>query len=212
MATPQIEKVITKLEPLDRWLAKFVALINAWWKLGTDKIQAVFVPAPTDANDLQVLQYNASTNQFQYAAAGGIPKTVTRVTATAPIHSTGGTTPVISHDASGVTPGTYGDATHAAQMTVDATGHVSAASSVAIPLPSFSDAEVPSGSITGTNGSDGNASFAIAHAPLGEPLVVVTGVVKQLGVDYVRVGALITFLAPQIPIAGNDWIRIWSRY
>ena len=43
---------------------------------------------------------------------------VTAVTATAPISSTGGDTPVISHDASGVTAGTYDS------VTVDAKGHV----------------------------------------------------------------------------------------
>ena len=45
---------------------------------------------------------------------------VTAVTATAPISSTGGDTPVISHDASGVTAGTYDS------VTVDAKGHVTA--------------------------------------------------------------------------------------
>jgi phage-related tail fiber protein len=42
------------------------------------------------------------------------------VTATAPISSTGGDTPVISHDTSGVTAGTYDS------VTVDAKGHVTA--------------------------------------------------------------------------------------
>ena len=45
---------------------------------------------------------------------------VTAVTATAPISSTGGDTPVISHDASGVTAGTYDS------VTVDVKGHVTA--------------------------------------------------------------------------------------
>jgi hypothetical protein len=50
---------------------------------------------------------------------------VTSVTASSPLASSGGTTPNISHDASGVTPGTYTNAT----VTVEADGHVTAASS-----------------------------------------------------------------------------------
>lgn len=38
----------------------------------------------------------------------------------------------ISHATSGATPGTYGDATNVAQVTVDATGHVTAVTEVAI--------------------------------------------------------------------------------
>ena len=45
---------------------------------------------------------------------------VTAVTATAPISSTGGTTPVISHDTSGVSAGTYDS------VTVNDKGHVTA--------------------------------------------------------------------------------------
>jgi hypothetical protein len=51
--------------------------------------------------------------------------TVTDVTASAPLSSTGGATPDISHGTSGVAAGTYPNAT----VTVDATGHVTSASS-----------------------------------------------------------------------------------
>jgi hypothetical protein len=52
----------------------------------------------------------------------------------APISVTGavGATVSISHDDSGVTPGTYGDATHVAQVTVDAKGHVTEVAEVPI--------------------------------------------------------------------------------
>lgn len=49
---------------------------------------------------------------------------VTAVTASAPLSSSGGATPDISHDTSGVTPGSY----TSANITVDAEGHVTAAS------------------------------------------------------------------------------------
>lgn len=60
---------------------------------------------------------------------------VTSVTATAPISSSGGTTPNITHDNSGVTAGTYQD------VTVDAKGHVTAGSNPAggAGIHSFSD-------------------------------------------------------------------------
>lgn len=52
---------------------------------------------------------------------------------------------------SGVTPGTYGDSTHVAQVTVNAAGQVTAASSVAIPGVSL---QVTDGSTTVTNVTD----------------------------------------------------------
>lgn len=56
------------------------------------------------------------------------------ITTTAPIAGGGPLLDLdpISHNDSGVTPGAYGDATHVAQVTVDAKGHVTAAANVAI--------------------------------------------------------------------------------
>lgn len=53
-------------------------------------------------------------------------------TGTAPITVSGN---AISHNASGVTSGSYGSATSAVQITVDATGHVTSAKNVAISFP-----------------------------------------------------------------------------
>ena len=56
------------------------------------------------------------------------------VTGTAPINVTTGANPVVSHNASGVVAGTYGDGTNVAQVTVDAKGHVTAATTVPISI------------------------------------------------------------------------------
>lgn len=53
------------------------------------------------------------------------------LSAAAPIHYDAGTT-TVSHDASGVAAGTKGDATHSARVTVDADGHVTGLTEVAI--------------------------------------------------------------------------------
>lgn len=63
------------------------------------------------------------------------------VTGIAPIDVTGGPNPIVSHDASGVAAGTYGDGANSARITVDAKGHVTAATTVPIsvtgPIGSF---------------------------------------------------------------------------
>lgn len=331
MPTPQIEKPAEPGQFL-RWATKLVGLLNAWWRLGTDRIQGAPVPIPGDADDGLVLVYDADTGEFDYDSAAGIGA-VTAVTASSPLSSSGGTAPNIS--LTGVVPvakGGTGAATAPAisvfgnpaggvaapgftvdpvvasllafilsatsranlgqpsaftgelrfytstngtrhttlsaqdpgpsknvtfqlpadepaadgyAMQCDTAGNLSfgilgvAAGGTGVDvapagtvfagptsgpdaapsfktlstlIPAFSDNETPSGSITGTTGSDGNPNFSIANVPSGEPQVFVTGLLKLLGADYTRSGANFTFLAPQIPIAGNDWIRIWSRY
>lgn len=65
-------------------------------------------------------------------SATGSGGTVTSVTATSPLTSSGGATPDIAIADTAVTPGTYGDATHVGQFTVDAKGRVTFAQDVAI--------------------------------------------------------------------------------
>jgi hypothetical protein len=66
---------------------------------------------------------------------------VAGVTGTAPINVTAGANPVVSHNASGAAAGTYGDASNVPQVTVDAKGHVTSATTVPIsittPIGSF---------------------------------------------------------------------------
>ena len=78
----------------------------------------------------------------------------------------------------------------------------------------FVDNETPTGAITGTTGSDGNPTFTLAQTPnpAGSLILVLTGVVQLQGTDYTLAVATITYVAPKIPIAGNDWHRAWYRY
>lgn len=96
----------------------------------------------------------------QYVRGDGsratFPTPVTSVTATSPIVSSGGSTPNITHAASGVAAGSY---TYAA-ITVDSSGHVTAASAGTQPLTSLSG----SSPIT-VSGS--GASRSLSHATSG---------------------------------------------
>jgi len=61
------------------------------------------------------------------------------VTGIAPVNVTAGPNPIVSHDASGVVAGTYGDDGTIPQVTVDAKGHVTAVAAIPISpvLPSI---------------------------------------------------------------------------
>lgn len=68
----------------------------------------------------------------------------------------------------------------------------------------FTDAEVPSGSINGTDGTDGNATFTLAATPTaGSVHLYLNGLRLKLTTDYTISGTTITILAPNIPITGS---------
>lgn len=64
---PQIAPLRSDIAPLDRAWTDLRQKLNQWWTIGTNLIQGVLIPAPTKANDQQVVQYNATTDEFQYA-------------------------------------------------------------------------------------------------------------------------------------------------
>jgi hypothetical protein len=81
-------------------------------------------------------------------------------------------------------------------------------------LPSFADAETPAGACTGTDGTDGNPLFTLAHAPSpAASLHAESRGVGNLfaGVHYTLAGATMTFLSGFIPLAGDE-IRVSYRY
>ena len=81
---------------------------------------------------------------------------VTAVTATSPISSSGGDTPVITHQTSGVTAGTYDS------VTVDAKGHVTAGTN-----PGGSGGGIFSGDQTITNSTPAQKAFTLNRATTG---------------------------------------------
>jgi len=71
-------------------------------------------------------------NVFNRLSEFGGGTFVQSVGASSPLSSTGGDTPVIGLNDSAVTPGTYGDATHVGQFTVDQKGLLQFAQNVEI--------------------------------------------------------------------------------
>lgn len=101
----------------------------------------------------------------------------------------------------------------------DITGLVAALAALATALAAKTDKTsmrwtTPTGSITGLDGTDGNADFvtAVEYDPDTIDLAK-TGVLMLLGVDFTYDGPTktITYLAttnPRIPINGQDWHRV----
>ncbi len=106
-------------------------------------------PTGNELGDVRVVDFDQSWYYWNGIAwvpmgSGGAGPVLT-VTAVAPINATPGPNPIVSHDASGVVAGTYGNGVTNARVTVDAKGHVTAASSVPIAFPA-----APIQSVTGT--------------------------------------------------------------
>jgi hypothetical protein len=102
---------------------------------------ATFAALPATGNelgDVRVVDFDQSWYYWNGLAwvpmgtGGGGP--ILTVMGIAPINVTGGPNPIVSHDASGAVAGTYGDANNSAQVTVDAKGHVTSATTVPISI------------------------------------------------------------------------------
>jgi hypothetical protein len=68
----------------------------------------------------------------------------------------------------------------------------------------FATPEVPSGAISGTTGSDGNATFTLTHTPNPSAALPLfkNGLRMTQGTAYTLSGNTITYLAGYIPITG----------
>jgi trimeric autotransporter adhesin len=113
--------------------------------------------SPTAPTSGQVLTFSGGQWLPQTPAAGG----VTSVTGTAPIVSSGGSTPSLSLANTPVTAGNYGSATQVPTFTVDAQGRLTAAGNVSISGVSPSGSTLTSGNIWVGNASNVAASVAL---------------------------------------------------
>jgi hypothetical protein len=64
--------------------------------------------------------------------------------------------------------------------------------------------EIPGGAINGTTGSDGNADFTLAKTPYANLKLTKNGVEMYEGTAFTIAANIITYLAPYIPVAGDD--------
>src|SRR3990167_4362885 len=69
----------------------------------------------------------------------------------------------------------------------------------------FTDSEVPSGTVNGTNGTDGNPTFTLSATPTSGSVHLYVNGIRQKedgSEDYTISGLTITFISPSIPISG----------
>lgn len=101
----------------------------------------------------------------------------------------------------GVAAATYGDATHVAQVTVDAKGRVTGATNVAISGTNGTFNETPGGTINSSN-----TSFTTAASYTSGTLRVYLNGIRLAGADYSETGST-TFSMVTAPVTG-DLLRV----
>jgi hypothetical protein len=121
--------------------------------------------------------------------------------------ASGSSAQIIVGDGSGVP--TY--VTMSGDATISNTGVLSLAATV-LKEADVVVQETPSGSINGTDGTDGNASFSLANTPIaGKEILHVNGVRQIRTVNYNISGASITFISGSIPRTGNSLVADYLK-
>ncbi len=206
----------------------------ATWGSNPGAAPQTFLDKLAQARGLWIVYYSSIINNtsplsvtgpssLSCVAGASCAATFTSVGGTAPLTWSviGGSLPSgLSVNSSGVLSGTVSAATTASitVQVIDAT--LSTASSpVAITITSansgnpssnvsFSDAEVPSGSVNGSN-----TAFSLANSPAPSASLILSrnGMVMTAGIDFTLSGSTITFLSASVPQTG-DGLVAWYRY
>jgi hypothetical protein len=112
-------------------------------------------------------------------AGAAVPQT-RNVNATSPVTVNGGTTAnlatdiTLAHATSGVSAGTYGDSTHVAQFVVDAKGHITSASNVAVSGSGGASASIRSSNIQSSSAASYTVTFPTG-ASAGDLVIIICG-------------------------------------
>jgi hypothetical protein len=169
---------------------------------------------------------NANTGNVSASTSipvANVTGAVSSVTGTSPISSSGGTTPAISLNTSGVTAASYGGAANSATITVDTYGRITAASNTAIAiantqvsgLGTMSTQNANSVSITGGNvGANLSTSTAIpvanatgtlatTHGGTGLTSFTANGVIYATSTSALTTGTALTFDGTNLSVSGN---------
>lgn len=141
-------------------------------------------PTGNEVGDVRVVDFDQSWYYWNGIAwvpmgSGGAGPILT-VTGTAPINVTAGPNPIVSHDASGVVAGTYGDATNSARVTVDARGHVTTATTTPIALPTNGSLTPKLGNVLIVDAVNGNDLTGTVNGP---PFLTVEAAIAHINTN-----------------------------
>jgi hypothetical protein len=134
-------------------------------------------------------QANA-TNSFAQGAYNKANNSVQTVGAAGPLSSSGGTSPTISLNTSGVATGTYGGSSNIPVITVDTYGRITSAANTTISIPAGTTIYANSGQLT-ANASTGNVALGLATTGVSAGTYANGSFVPVITVDaYGRITAI----------------------